>query len=68
MKLQVIIKHDENGYYVAEVSSLPGCLSQGINREEAIANIKEAIAGWFEAMESKQSFDHTKTVITLILF
>ena len=57
MKLHVIIKQDENGYYVAEVPAIPGCLSQGIDREEAIANIKEAIEGWLEVMESKQPND-----------
>ncbi len=62
MKLHVIIKKDEAGYYVAEVPALPGCLSQGKTYEEAIANIKEAIEGWLEVMESKQSFDSTRLV------
>jgi len=53
----VIVEQDETGYYVAEVPALPGCLSQGKTQEEAIANIKEAIEGWLEVMESKQSFD-----------
>jgi len=62
MKLHVIIEQDEEGYYVAEVPALPGCLSQGKTREEAIANIKEAIEGWLEVMESKNSFDSTRLV------
>jgi predicted RNase H-like HicB family nuclease len=53
MKLRIIIELDEAGYYVAEVPALPGCLSQGKTREEAITNIKEAIEGWFEVMESR---------------
>jgi len=57
VKLRVIVEQDEAGYYVAEVPALPGCLSQGKTRVEAIANIKEAIEGWLEVMESKQSFD-----------
>ncbi|MCK6469646.1 MAG: type II toxin-antitoxin system HicB family antitoxin [Candidatus Brocadia sinica] len=57
MKLRVIVEQDEAGYYVAEVPALPGCLSQGKTQEEAIANIKEAVEGWLEVMESKQSFD-----------
>ena len=62
MKLHVIIEKDEAGYFVAEVPALPGCFSQGKTYEEAIANIKEAIEGWFEVMESKQSFDSTRLV------
>ena len=62
MKLHVIIEQDEKGYYVAEAPALPGCLSQGKTREEAIANIKEAIEGWLEVMESKKSFDSTRLV------
>ena len=55
MELRVIIEHDEKGYYVAEVPALPGCLSQGKTEEEAAANIKEAIEGWIEVMESPKS-------------
>jgi len=62
MKLHVIIEQDEAGYYVAEVPALPGCLSQGKTHEEAIANIKEAIEGWLEVMESKQTFDSARLV------
>jgi predicted RNase H-like HicB family nuclease len=62
MKLHVVIEKDESGYFVAEVPALPGCYSQGKTREEALTNIKEAIEGWFEVMESKQSFDRTRLV------
>src|SRR5213595_802612 len=40
---QVVIYPGEDGYWVAECPSLPGCVSQGKTKEEAIANIKEAI-------------------------
>jgi len=66
MRLHVIIEQDENGYYVAEAPALPGCLSQGKTYEEAIANIKEAIEGWLEVMESKQSFDHNRSVEVVV--
>ena len=62
MKLHVTIEQDEAGYYVAEVPALPGCLSQGKTREEAIANIKEAIEGWLEVMESKSPTNATQLV------
>ena len=62
MKLHVTIEQDEAGFYVAEVPALPGCLSQGRTYEEAIANIKEAVEGWLEVMESKQSPDPSRLV------
>ena len=45
---QVIIYTDEDGYWVAECPSLPGCISQGATEEEATANIKEAIELYIE--------------------
>lgn len=48
---QVIVYSGEDGYFVAECPSLPGCISQGKTREKAIANIKEAIAGYIAALE-----------------
>jgi predicted RNase H-like HicB family nuclease len=42
---QVLIYPGEDGYWVAECPSLPGCVSQGTTREEAIRNVKEAIEG-----------------------
>lgn len=48
---QVIIYSGEDGYFVAECPSLPGCVSQGKTREEAIANIKEAIQGYVTALK-----------------
>ena len=62
MNLRVIVEQDEKGYYVAEVPALPGCLSQGKTHEEAVDNIKEAIEGWLEVMESKRSFDPKQAV------
>jgi len=53
MKIRVILEKDEAGYYAAEVPAMPGCLSQGRTKREAIANIKEAVAGWLEVMASK---------------
>jgi predicted RNase H-like HicB family nuclease len=62
MKLHIKIEQDEKGYYVAEVPALPGCISQGKTRSETLANIKEAIAGWFEVMEKKAHFSPGKAV------
>jgi len=48
---QVIIYSGEDGYYVAECPTLPGCISQGKTRVEAINNIREAIRGYILALE-----------------
>jgi len=45
MKFRILIQPDEDGVFVAECPSLPGCISQGDNREEALANISDAIIG-----------------------
>jgi predicted RNase H-like HicB family nuclease len=50
---QVILYPDrEDGGWVAEVPSLPGCVSEGQTREEALANVREAIEAWVEAAKS----------------
>ena len=48
MKFTVTIDRDEDGVYVAECPSIPGCVSQGPTRDEALANIQEAIAACLE--------------------
>jgi predicted RNase H-like HicB family nuclease len=52
MKYRVLIEQDEEGIYVAEVPSLPGCISQGQTRAEALDNIKEAIAVYLESLQA----------------
>jgi len=48
---QVIVYPGEDGYWIVECPSLPGCISQGSTKEEAVANIKEAIRGYVAALE-----------------
>ncbi|MFH1569227.1 MAG: type II toxin-antitoxin system HicB family antitoxin [Gemmatimonadota bacterium] len=52
MKYRVLIEVDEDGVFVAEVPSLPGCVSQGESRAEALANIAEAIDLYIESLEA----------------
>lgn len=66
MKLHVVIEQDEAGYYVAEVPALPGCLSQGKTREEALSHVKEAIRGWLETMEAKTDMDLNRAVEVMV--
>lgn len=51
MKYRVLIEQDEDGFFVAECPSLPGCISQGKTREEAIVNIQDAIKGYIESLK-----------------
>ena len=44
MKLEVTLYKDEDGWYVVECPAIPGCMSQGRSEEDALENIKEAIA------------------------
>ena len=48
---QVVIYRGEDEYWIAECPSLPGCISQGKSKEQAIDNIKGAIAGYVAALE-----------------
>ncbi len=50
---QVIMYPGEDGYWVVECLSLPGCISQGRTKEEALTNIKEAIEVYIETLEEK---------------
>ena len=51
MKFRVLIEQDEDGVFVAECPSLPGCISQGSTRNEALENINDAIKGYLESLK-----------------
>ena len=51
MKFRILIKQDEDGFFISEVPELPGCISQGSTRQEAITNIKDAIAGYVASLK-----------------
>jgi predicted RNase H-like HicB family nuclease len=64
-KFLVILTRDESGWFTAECSSLPGCLSQGRNKSEAIENIREAIELSLETRRSEGlSTDPISTEVT----
>ena len=48
---QIVVFPGEDGYWVAECPSLPGCVSQGSDRTDAIANIRKAIHVYIKALE-----------------
>jgi predicted RNase H-like HicB family nuclease len=47
---QVVLQPDEDGFWVAEVPSLPGCISQGRTREEALEHIRDAIEAYIAVL------------------
>ncbi len=51
MKYRVLLEQDEEGWFTAEVPSLPGCISQGKSREEAVKNIQDAIQGYLASLQ-----------------
>lgn len=53
MVFHVTLNKAEDGWVVAECPALPGCVSQGRTEQEALGNIKEAIAAWLWAEDQK---------------
>ncbi len=51
MWYRILIDQDEDGIFVAECPSLPGCVSQGNSRKEALENIRDAIKGYIESLK-----------------
>ncbi len=64
---QAVIYPGEDGYWVAECPSLPGCVSQGKTKDEALANIREAIAAYTEALEKDHLPIPPETFETLLV-
>ncbi len=50
MRYRVVIEVDEDGMFVVECPALPGCVSQGATRQEALENIKDAMEGYIESL------------------
>ena len=51
MRYRILIERDEDGAFIVECPSLPGCISQGSNRKEALENIRDAIKGYLESLK-----------------
>ena len=51
MKIKVVLEPSDEGGYTVYAPSLPGCISEGDTKEEALANIKEAIVIYMESVE-----------------
>jgi len=51
LNFRVVVEQDEDGVFVATVPSLPGCVSQGKTRVQALTNVKDAIKGYLESLK-----------------
>ena len=67
MTVKVVIRQGEDGYFVASCPSLKSCWSQGKTREEAIENIREAIALYLETSPQQLIQDDEHEVVELSL-
>ena len=50
MKYRITMEQDEEGIYIVECPILPGCISEGLTRKEALDNIKDAIKGYIDSL------------------
>jgi predicted RNase H-like HicB family nuclease len=67
MKLKVVLAPSEEGGYTVYVPALPGCIGEGNAREEALANIREAIELYLEPTEDDIAQEENAEVVDLAL-
>ncbi len=67
MKLTIILEPSEEGGYTVTVPSLPGCISEGETREEALENIREAIELYLEQVEDDRIFSPNAEMMELAI-
>lgn len=65
MTVRIVLEPSEDGGYTVTVPSLPGCISEGENREEALKNIKEAIALYLEPIEDDIDFSEDAELVEI---
>jgi len=56
MKLKIVLEPSDEGGFTVYVPSLPGCISEGDSKQEALENIREAIELYLEPVEDDMSF------------
>jgi predicted RNase H-like HicB family nuclease len=67
MKLRILLEPSDEGGYTAIVPSLPGCVSEGNTREEALANVEEAIQLYLEPVEDDLNFNPQAELLDITL-
>ncbi len=67
MTLRIVLEPSEEGGFTATVPSLPGCISEGGTREEALTNIREAIDLYLEPVEDDTQFSERAETVELVI-
>ncbi len=67
MKVKIVLEPSEEGGYTAVVPSLPGCISEGNTKEEALKNIREAIELYLEPVEDDETYAPDAETVELAL-
>ena len=67
MKLQIVFEPSDDGGYTVTVPVLPGCISEGESREDALANIKEAIELYLEPAEDDHIFSQDAEEMEIVV-
>lgn len=67
MKLKVILEPSDDGGYTVTVPSLPGCISESNTREEALANIQEAIELYLEPIDDDMSLNPASEILEIAI-
>jgi predicted RNase H-like HicB family nuclease len=67
MKYKVVISEGEDGWYVVECPSVPGCVSQGKTVEEALKNIKDAIQGCLEVLNERIELKGKEKIMEVVV-
>ena len=67
MKIKVLVHHAEEGGYWAEIPALPGCISEGENLDETLANVREAAEGWMSVATERALEDQSAQVAEIEL-
>ena len=65
MRITIVLEPSEEGGYTAIAPSLPGCISEGNSKEEALKNIQEAIELYLESVEDDQIFAENSEIVEL---
>jgi len=65
MHIRIVLEPSDEGGYTVTVPSLPGCISQGETRQQALKNIQEAIKLYLEPVDDDESFSEDSEILEI---